>query len=327
MNDIKKTIYICGSSGMVGSSLIQHFKSKTSLKVVSTNRDELDLMQKQSVDSYFKNSSIDYMIIASAKVGGIFANDTYPKDFIYNNLVIQNNLINAAYEHNLEKVVFLGSSCIYPKLSEQPIKEEYLLTGSLEPTNEPYAIAKIAGIKLCESFNRQCGTDFRSLMPTNLYGPRDNFDYENSHVIPALLRKFYDALDKNKDFVEVWGTGKPMREFLHVDDLCSACEFILNLEREKFNQSISDRCSHLNVGYGEDISIKELAEKIKDIVKFKGNIKFDDSKKDGTYQKLLDSKKINSLGWKPKINITNGLESTYDWFIKNKDSFRGNRNS
>ena len=327
MNDTKKTIYICGSSGMVGSSLIQYFKSKTSHKVVSTNRDELDLMQKQSVDNYFKNSSIDYMIIAAAKVGGIFANDRYPKDFIYNNLVIQNNLINAAYEHNLEKIVFLGSSCIYPKLSEQPIKEEYLLTGSLEPTNEPYAIAKIAGIKLCESFNRQYGTDFRSLMPTNLYGPRDNFDYENSHVIPALLRKFYDAIDEKKDFVEVWGTGKPMREFLHVDDLCSACEFILNLEREKFNQSIFDRCSHLNVGYGEDISIKELAEKIKDIVKFKGNIKFDDSKKDGTYQKLLDSTKIKSLGWKPKINITDGLESTYDWFIKNKDSFRGNRNS
>ena len=256
MNDIKKTIYICGSSGMVGSSLIQHFNSKTSHTVISTNRDELDLMEKQSVDSYFKNNSIDYMIIAAAKVGGIFANDTYPKDFIYDNLVIQNNLINAAHENNLEKVIFLGSSCIYPKLSEQPIKEEYLLTGGLEPTNEPYAIAKIAGIKLCESYNRQYGTDFRSLMPTNLYGPRDNFDYENSHVIPALLRKFFDALDKNKDFVEVWGTGKPMREFLHVDDLCSAFEFILNLEREKFNQSISDRCSHLNVGYGEDISIK-----------------------------------------------------------------------
>lgn len=326
MNDVKKTIYICGSSGMVGSSLIQYFKSKTSYTVISTNRDDLDLMEKQSVDSYFKNNSIDFMIIAAAKVGGIFANDTYPKDFIYNNLVIQNNLINAAHEHSLEKVIFLGSSCIYPKLSEQPIKEEYLLTGSLEPTNEPYAIAKIAGIKLCESFNRQYGTDFRSLMPTNLYGPRDNFDYENSHVIPALLRKFYDAIDKKKDFVEVWGTGKPMREFLHVDDLCSACEFILDLEREKFNQSISDRCSHLNVGYGEDISIKELAEKIKDVVKFKGDIKFDDSKKDGTYQKLLDSKKINSLGWKPKININDGLESTYDWFIKNKDSFRGNRN-
>lgn len=326
MNDIKKTIYICGSSGMVGSSLIQHFKSKTSHTVISTNRDELDLMEKQSVDSYFKNNSIDYMIIAAAKVGGIYANDTYPKDFIYDNLVIQNNLINAAHENNLEKVVFLGSSCIYPKLSEQPIKEEYLLTGGLEPTNEPYAIAKIAGIKLCESFNRQYGTDFRSLMPTNLYGPRDNFDYENSHVIPALLRKFYDAIDKKKDFVEIWGTGKPMREFLHVDDLCSACEFILNLERKKFNQSISDRCSHLNVGYGEDISIKELAEKIKDVVKFKGDIKFDDSKKDGTYQKLLDSKKINSLGWKPKININEGLESTYEWFIKNRDSFRGNRN-
>jgi GDP-L-fucose synthase len=326
VNDVKKTIYICGSSGMVGSSLIQYFKSKTSYTVISTNRDDLDLMEKQSVDSYFKNNSIDFMIIAAAKVGGIFANDTYPKDFIYNNLVIQNNLINAAHEHSLEKVIFLGSSCIYPKLSEQPIKEEYLLTGSLEPTNEPYAIAKIAGIKLCESFNRQYGTDFRCLMPTNLYGPRDNFDYENSHVIPALLRKFYDAIDKKKDFVEVWGTGKPMREFLHVDDLCSACEFILNLEREKFNQSISDRCSHLNVGYGEDISIKELAEKIKDVVKFKGDIKFDDSKKDGTYQKLLDSKKINSLGWKPKININDGLESTYDWFIKNKDSFRGNRN-
>ena len=231
MNDIKKTIYILWffRNGWIITDTA--FQIKNFIQVISTNRDELDLMEKQSVDSYFKNNSIDYMIIAAAKVGGIFANDTYPKDFIYNNLVIQNNLINAAYEHNLEKVVFLGSSCIYPKLSEQPIKEEYLLTGSLEPTNEPYAIAKIAGIKLCESFNRQYGTDFRSLMPTNLYGPRDNFDYENSHDT-STLRKFFDALDKNKDFVEVWGTGKPMREFLHVDDLCSACEFILNLERK-----------------------------------------------------------------------------------------------
>ncbi len=327
MNESKKTIYISGSSGMVGSSLVEYFKSKTPLKVISTNRDQLDLMKKDAVGDYFKNISIDYMIIAAAKVGGIYANDTYPKDFIYNNLVIQNNLINAAYEHNIEKVIFLGSSCIYPKLSNQPMKEEYLLTGNLEPTNEPYAIAKIAGIKLCESFNRQHGTDFRSLMPTNLYGPRDNFDYEDSHVIPALIRKFNDAKNKKDEFVEVWGTGKPMREFLHVDDLCSACEFILNLDKDIFNQNISDRCSHINVGYGEDISIKELAEKIKEIVKFKGDIKFDHSKKDGTYKKLLDIKKINNLGWKPKININDGLNATYDWFLKNKDSFRGNRNS
>ena len=327
MNDSKKTIYISGSSGMVGSSLVEYFKSKTSLKVVSTNRDELDLMKKDAVDNYFNDISIDYMIISAAKVGGIYANDTYPKDFIYNNLVIQNNLINAAYEHNIEKVIFLGSSCIYPKLSDQPMKEEYLLTGSLEPTNEPYAIAKIAGIKLCESFNRQHDTDFRSLMPTNLYGPRDNFDYEDSHVIPALIRKFNDAKNKKDKLVEVWGTGKPMREFLHVNDLCSACEFILNLDKDIFNQNISDRCSHINVGYGEDISIKELAEKIKEIVKFKGDIKFDYSKKDGAYKKLLDTKKINNLGWKPKISINDGLNSTYDWFVKNQNSFRSNRNS
>jgi len=327
VNDSKKTIYISGSSGMVGSSLVEYFKSKTSLKVVSTNRDELDLMKKDAVDNYFNDISIDYMIISAAKVGGIYANDTYPKDFIYNNLVIQNNLINAAYEHNIEKVIFLGSSCIYPKLSDQPMKEEYLLTGSLEPTNEPYAIAKIAGIKLCESFNRQHDTDFRSLMPTNLYGPRDNFDYEDSHVIPALIRKFNDAKNKKDKLVEVWGTGKPMREFLHVNDLCSACEFILNLDKDIFNQNISDRCSHINVGYGEDISIKELAEKIKEIVKFKGDIKFDYSKKDGAYKKLLDTKKINNLGWKPKISINDGLNSTYDWFVKNQNSFRSNRNS
>ena len=312
---------------MVGSALVKYFKSQTSLKVISSNRDKLDLMKKESVDNFFKETQIDFMIIAAAKVGGIYANDTYPKEFIYNNLVIQNNLINAAYEYKLEKVIFLGSSCIYPKLSEQPIKEEYLLTGSLESTNEPYAIAKIAGIKLCESFNRQHDTDFRSLMPSNLYGPRDNFDYENSHVIPALIRKFNDAKENKDDFVQVWGTGKPMREFLHVDDLCSACEFILNLDKDKFNKSVSDRCSHLNVGYGEDISIKNLAEKIKEIVKFEGVIKFDDTKKDGTHKKLLDSKKINNLGWMPKISINDGLNLTNDWFLKNKDSFRGNKNS
>ncbi len=312
---------------MVGSALVKYFKSQTSLKVISSNRDKLDLMKKESVDNFFKETQIDFMIIAAAKVGGIYANDTYPKEFIYNNLVIQNNLINAAYEYKLEKVIFLGSSCIYPKLSEQPIKEEYLLTGSLESTNEPYAIAKIAGIKLCESFNRQHDTDFRSLMPSNLYGPRDNFDYENSHVIPALIRKFNDAKENKDDFVQVWGTGKPMREFLHVDDLCSACEFILNLDKDKFNKSVSDRCSHLNVGYGEDISIKNLAEKIKEIVKFEGVIKFDDTKNDGTYKKLLDSKKINDLGWMPKISINDGLNLTNDWFLKNKDSFRGNKNS
>ena len=327
MNDSNKSIYICGSSGMVGSALVKYFKSQTSLKVISSNRDKLDLMKKESVDNFFKETQIDFMIIAAAKVGGIYANDTYPKEFIYNNLVIQNNLINAAYEYKLEKVIFLGSSCIYPKLSEQPIKEEYLLTGSLESTNEPYAIAKIAGIKLCESFNRQHDTDFRSLMPSNLYGPRDNFDYENSHVIPALIRKFNDAKENKDDFVQVWGTGKPMREFLHVDDLCSACEFILNLDKDKFNKSVSDRCSHLNVGYGEDISIKNLAEKIKEIVKFEGVIKFDDTKNDGTYKKLLDSKKINTLGWMPKISINDGLNLTNDWFLKNKDSFRGNKNS
>jgi len=327
VNDSNKSIYICGSSGMVGSALVKYFKSQTSLKVISSNRDKLDLMKKESVDNFFKETQIDFMIIAAAKVGGIYANDTYPKEFIYNNLVIQNNLINAAYEYKLEKVIFLGSSCIYPKLSEQPIKEEYLLTGSLESTNEPYAIAKIAGIKLCESFNRQHDTDFRSLMPSNLYGPRDNFDYENSHVIPALIRKFNDAKENKDDFVQVWGTGKPMREFLHVDDLCSACEFILNLDKDKFNKSVSDRCSHLNVGYGEDISIKNLAEKIKEIVKFEGVIKFDDTKNDGTYKKLLDSKKINNLGWMPKISINDGLNLTNDWFLKNKDSFRGNKNS
>tara|TARA_B100000989_G_scaffold76225_1_gene53993 strand:+ start:1403 stop:2386 length:984 start_codon:yes stop_codon:yes gene_type:complete len=327
VNDSNKSIYICGSSGMVGSALVKYFKSQTSLKVISSNRDKLDLMKKESVDNFFKETQIDFMIIAAAKVGGIYANDTYPKEFIYNNLVIQNNLINAAYEYKLEKVIFLGSSCIYPKLSEQPIKEEYLLTGSLESTNEPYAIAKIAGIKLCESFNRQHDTDFRSLMPSNLYGPRDNFDYENSHVIPALIRKFNDAKENKDDFVQVWGTGKPMREFLHVDDLCSACEFILNLDKDKFNKSVSDRCSHLNVGYGEDISIKNLAEKIKEIVKFEGVIKFDDTKNDGTYKKLLDSKKINDLGWMPKISINDGLNLTNDWFLKNKDSFRGNKNS
>lgn len=326
MNAKRKNLYVCGSSGMVGSALVDYFDKQKKFNLISTNKKQLNLMDKNHVDKFFEIESIDYMIIAAAKVGGIFANDNYPQEFIYNNLVIQNNLINAAYKNKLEKIIFLGSSCIYPKHSSQPIKEDYLLTGILEPTNEPYALAKIAGIKLCESYNRQYGTDFRSLMPSNLYGPGDNFDLENSHVIPALIRKFHDAKKNKNKYVDVWGSGKPMREFLHVNDLCSACDFILDIKKDTYNKIITERCSHLNVGFGQDISIEELANKIKDIVEFKGEVKFDYSKKDGTLKKLLDSSKINDLGWKPQINIYEGIKSTYDWFLKNENSYRGKSN-
>ena len=318
-----KNLYICGSSGMVGASLIKYFKEMDNFNVILTNRNQLDLLNRSSIDNFFLHNQIDFMIIAAAKVGGIWANDNYPQEFIYENLMIQNNLIDAAYKNNIDKLLFLGSSCIYPRLANQPIKEEELLSGSLEETNEPYAIAKIAGIKLCESYNRQFDTDFRSLMPTNLYGPGDNFDYDKSHVIPALIRKFHEAKIHKKPFVDVWGTGNPLREFMHVDDLAIACSFILNIPKETFWKDINQRCSHLNIGCGKDISIKNLALLIKQVTNFDGEIKFDVSKKDGPPKKLLDINKMKNLGWVSNIRIEDGIKLTYDWFLKSQSKYRG----
>jgi len=318
-----KNLYISGSSGMVGSTLVKHFKSQDNYNVISTNRDQLDLLNRESVDTFFLDNKIDSMIIAAAKVGGIWANENFPQEFIYENLMIQNNLIDAAYKNNIKKLLFLGSSCIYPKQANQPIQENELLSGPLEETNEPYAIAKIAGIKLCESYNRQHNTDFRSLMPTNLYGPGDNFDYKKSHVIPALIRKFHDAKTQKKSHVSVWGSGEPRREFMHVNDLANACSFILNMPKEVYWKDISQTCSHINVGCGADISIKNLALMIKEIVNFEGEIEFDTSKKDGPLKKLLNINKMKDLGWSPSIQLDNGLESTYRWFQESQLKFRG----
>ena len=318
-------LYISGSSGMVGSSLSRHFKSKNNYNLITSNRSELNLLEREKVDNFFLKNQIDYMIIAAAKVGGIWANEKYPQEFIYENLIIQNNLIDAAFKNNVKKLIFLGSSCIYPKHANQPMKETELLSGPLEETNEPYAIAKIAGIKLCESYNRQHATDFRSLMPTNLYGPNDNFDIEKSHVIPALIRKFHNA-KINKDLsVSVWGSGKPFREFLHVDDLSEACSFVLDLSKEDFWRKVNPTCSHINVGYGSDISIMDLSILIKQIVGYKGQISFDISKKDGPPKKLLDISKLKSIGWSPNISLEDGLESVYQWFLESKFTFRGSK--
>jgi len=272
----------------------------------------LDLRDQTAVNEFFKKEQPEYVFLAAAKVGGILANNTYPVDFLRDNLLIQTNVIDAAYRYGSRKLLFLGSSCIYPKFAPQPIKEEYLLTGELEPTNEPYAIAKIAGIKLCQAYNRQYGTNFISVMPTNLYGPGDNFDLETSHVIPALIRKFHEAKIKGKDQVVVWGSGKPFREFLHVDDLADACLFLMH----NYNSS-----EIINIGTGKDLSIAELAYLIKDIIEYDGNIIFDTSKPDGTPRKLLDVSKLFNMGWKPKISLEEGIRSTYSWYQEHQKEY------
>jgi GDP-L-fucose synthase len=265
-----------------------------------------------------QDESPDYVVIAAAKVGGIHANDNYPAEFIYQNLMIEANLIHGSHLAGVNNLLFLGSSCIYPKESLQPIKEEYLLSGHLEPTNEPYAIAKIAGIKLCESYNRQYGTDYRSIMPTNLYGPNDNFHLKNSHVIPALIRKFHEAKVKNKPFVEVWGSGKPMREFLHVDDMADASIHIMSIDKKTLESEVDSMLSHINIGTGIDITIKDAAQTVKEVVGFCGEIVFNTKMPDGTKRKLLNISKLERLGWKPEIPLIDGLQETYDWFLKSR---------
>ncbi len=295
-------IYVAGHNGMVGSAIVRLLKSEGFSNLILKRSSELDLRNQQAVDDFFSNEKPEFVFLAAAKVGGIHANNVYRAEFIYDNLAIELNVIHSAWKYGVKKLLFLGSSCIYPKMSQQPMKEEYLLSGYLEPTNEPYAIAKIAGIKLCESFFMQYGCNFISAMPTNLYGPNDNYDLENSHVLPALIRKFHEASLKNEKSVTVWGTGNPRREFLHVDDLASACMVMMN----KYDQK-----EFLNIGFGDDVSISELAFMVKEITGFKGKIIFDSTKPDGTVRKLMDSSKIQKLGWKPKITLKDGIAITY----------------
>ncbi|MHB1117906.1 MAG: GDP-L-fucose synthase family protein [Minisyncoccota bacterium] len=302
-------IFIAGYRGLVGSAIVRALQKEGFTNLVLRTHEELDLTSQQAVADFFAQEKPEYVFLAAAKVGGIMANKTHPADFIYSNLTIQTNVIHNAYVHKVKKLLFLGSSCIYPRLCPQPIKEEYLLTNELEPTNKAYAIAKIAGIIMCQSYNEQYGTNFISLMPTNLYGPNDNFDLENSHVLPAMIRKFHDAKVNNAPHVTLWGTGGAMREFLHVNDLAGAALFLMN----NYNDS-----AIINVGTGEDVSIKELAEKVRVAVDYKGEIVWDTGKPDGTPRKLLDVSKLHNLGWQHSIDIQDGLKETYEWFNKNK---------
>lgn len=313
-------VFVSGHNGMVGSAICRRLEGHAEL--LTAPRSELDLANQAATFGWLKDKKPDVVVVAAAKVGGIGANNAYPAEFIAENLMIETNLIQGAYQAGCSRLLFLGSSCIYPKLAEQPMKEESLLTGPLESTNEPYALAKIAGIKLCESFNRQYGTDYRSLMPTNLYGPGDNFNLEDSHVVSALTRRLHEAKVSGDSEVPIWGTGKAMRELLHVDDLADACMHILDLPKEKIDAVTQPMCSQINVGTGEDVTIRKLAEMIKGIVGYKGELVYDTSKTDGTPRKLLDVSKINSLGWKAKIGLEEGLKSTYEWYLNNIQSLR-----
>ena len=314
-------IYIAGHNGMVGVAIVNNLKSKGYENLVFTPHKKYNLIIQNVVNDFFAQEKPDYVIDAAAKVGGILANNTYRAQFIYENMMIQNNLIHAAHEHQVKKLLFLGSSCIYPKLASQPMKEEYLLSGELEYTNEPYAIAKIAGIKMCENYFRQYGDNFISVMPTNLYGPNDNFDLQSSHVLPALIRKFHEAKVNSIDFVELWGSGKPKREFLYVEDLADACVYILeNINAETLYGKME--VSHINIGCGEDISISKLADMIADIVGYKGKIRYDSSKPDGTPQKLLDISRLKNLGWAPTVTLHEGIRKSYEWYLENEARVR-----
>ena len=319
----KQRIFIAGHNGMVGSAIIRQLRQDSANIIVTASRDELDLINQQAVNQFFADNKFDQVYLAAAKVGGIHANIEYPAEFIYQNLIIEVNIIHAAHSNNVQKLLFLGSSCIYPKLAQQPMKEEALLTDILESTNEPYAIAKIAGIKMCESYNRQYGRDYRSVMPTNLYGENDNFHPQNSHVIPALMRRFHEAKLNNDPTVTVWGSGKPMREFLHVYDMAEASIFIMNLDNDIYQQEANPMLSHINVGTGIDCTIRELVEIVAKVIAYQGVIVFDTTKPDGTARKLMDVSRLARLGWKAKTNLEEGLNMTYQWFIAQKDHYRG----
>lgn len=318
-----KKVFIAGHRGMVGAAIVRNLKQQNDIEIVTRTRSELDLTNQNQVNSFFAESNIDEVYLAAAKVGGIYANNTYPAEFIYENLMIEANIIHAAHTNDVQKLLFLGSSCIYPKLAEQPMTENALLTGSLEETNEPYAIAKIAGIKLCESYNRQYGRDYRSVMPTNLYGPNDNFHPENSHVIPALLRRFYEAAQRGDGEVIAWGSGKPMREFLHVDDMAAASVHVMELDSETYQANTQSMLSHINVGTGEDCTIRELVETVAKVTGFSGEIKWDTSKPDGAPRKLMDVSRLRALGWKHTYNLEEGLKHAFEWFLANQNNFRG----
>ena len=312
MNKSSK-IYVAGHRGLVGSAILRKLEKEGYENLVVRTSKELDLREKQQVDTFFETEKPEFVFLAAAKVGGIVANNEFPADFIRDNLMIQTNVIDASYRNQVEKLLFLGSTCIYPKLAPQPLKEEYLLTGPLEPTNDAYALAKIAGIKMCQSYNKQYGTNYISAMPTNLYGENDNFDLQSSHVMPALIRKFHEAKLSNQSSVEVWGTGTPKREFLYSDDLADACVYLMNYYNED---------EIINIGVGEDVSIKELAETVQRVVGFEGELKFDTTKPDGTPRKLVDTTKINQLGWKADVKLEDGISLAYEWFLNNTEAVK-----
>ncbi|MGR5302987.1 GDP-L-fucose synthase [Vibrio alfacsensis] len=318
-----KRVFVAGHKGMVGSAIVRQLSKDSSVEVITKDRSELNLLDALAVEQFFATHSIDQVYLAAAKVGGIVANNTYPAEFIYQNLTIQNNIIHSAHLHGVQDLLFLGSSCIYPKFAQQPMREDSLLTGTLEETNEPYAIAKIAGIKMCESYNRQYGRNYRSVMPTNLYGENDNFHPQNSHVIPALLRRFHEAKLNGDSQVVAWGSGKPMREFLHVDDMAAASIYVMNLAQEIYQENTQEMLSHINVGTGVDCTIRELVETVAKVVGFEGEIEFDATKPDGTPRKLMDVTRLKSLGWQAKTTLEDGLAVTYQWFLDNQDTYRG----
>lgn len=318
--NLNDKIYIAGHRGLVGSAVLRNLESKGFNNLLTKSHKDLDLTNQTKVKNFFNKEKPDYVILAAAKVGGIYANNTYPADFIYKNTMIETNIIHSAYENKVKRLLFLGSTCIYPKEIEQPMREDALLSNKLEPTNEPYALSKILGIKLCESYNRQHGTDFRSVMPTNLYGINDNFDPENSHVIPGLMQRFHNAKINNDNEVMVWGTGNAMREFLFVDDMAEASLFVLGIDKEIYDDNTLPMISHINVGSGKDITIKELAEIMKEVVGFEGKISFDNTKPDGSPRKLIDVSRLSKMGWKNSTSLREGLELTYNWYKNNLDN-------
>ena len=317
-----KRIYVAGHRGMVGSALVRQLGAQESVEIITRTHAELDLTSQAAVREFFELERIDEVYLAAAKVGGIHANNTYPAQFIYENLMMQSNVVHQAFQAGVTKLLQLGSSCIYPKLAPQPMREEALLTGTLEETNEPYAIAKIAGIKLCESYNRQYGVDYRSVMPTNLYGENDNFHPENSHVIPAMMRRFHEAKLKGDSEVVVWGTGKPMREFLHVDDMAAASIYVMDLNSDIYQQNTQAMLSHINVGTGQDCTIRELAETLKRVIGLEAELVFDTTKPDGAPRKLMDVSRLAKMGWQAQISLEQGLAQTYHWFLKNQENYR-----